>query len=39
MVWAISEGREAARAVDTYLMEKSALPYKGEGDLPRSAPV
>ena len=36
VVWAISEGREAAYEVDTYLMGKSALPRKGAGDLPRS---
>lgn len=35
IVWAISEGREAAYHVDTYLMGESALPLKGEGDLPR----
>ncbi|MFH1981446.1 MAG: glutamate synthase subunit beta [Pseudomonadota bacterium] len=35
VVWAISEGREAARAVDRYLMGESALPTKGPGDLPR----
>ena len=35
VVWAISEGREAARAVDRYLMGESALPTKGAGDLPR----
>ncbi len=36
IVWAISEGRQAAHHVDTYLMEtKSYLPLKGEGDLPR----
>lgn len=35
VVWAISEGREAARAVDTYLMGRSDLPTKGRGDLPR----
>ena len=35
VVWAISEGREAARGVDAYLMERTALPTKGEGDLPR----
>jgi glutamate synthase (NADPH/NADH) small chain len=35
IVWAISEGREAAYHVDTYLMGKSELPLKGEGDLPR----
>lgn len=33
VVWAISEGREAARAVDTYLMGHSSLPTKGAGDL------
>ncbi len=33
IVWAISEGREAARAVDIYLMGKSSLPTKGNGDL------
>jgi len=35
IVWAISEGRQAAHHVDAYLMGKSALPLKGEGDLPR----
>ena len=35
VVWAISEGREAARCVDTYLMDRVVLPTKGEGDLPR----
>ena len=35
IVWAISEGRQAAYHVDTYLMGESALPLKGEGDLPR----
>ena len=35
VVWAISEGREAARGVDQYLMGSSDLPTKGEGDLPR----
>ncbi|MEN8186016.1 MAG: glutamate synthase subunit beta [Bacteroidota bacterium] len=34
IVWAINEGREAARAVDTYLMGDSNLPCKGNGDLP-----
>lgn len=35
IVWAISEGREAARAVDIYLMGKSDLPTKSTtGDLP-----
>ncbi|NHF61066.1 glutamate synthase subunit beta [Flavobacteriaceae bacterium TP-CH-4] len=35
IVWAISEGRQAAHHVDTYLMGESYLPLKGEGDLPR----
>ena len=35
IVWAISEGRQAAHYVDTYLMGSSELPLKGEGDLPR----
>ena len=35
IVWAISEGRQAAYHIDTYLMGESALPLKGEGDLPR----
>ncbi|MBW2962724.1 glutamate synthase subunit beta [Mesonia aestuariivivens] len=34
IVWAISEGREAAYEVDKFLMGKSELPRKGEGDLP-----
>ncbi len=34
IVWAISEGREAAREVDKYLMGTSSLPTKGNGDLP-----
>ncbi|MDG2431947.1 glutamate synthase subunit beta [Flavobacterium sp.] len=34
IVWAISEGREAARAVDLYLMGSTNLPTKGTGDLP-----
>ncbi len=35
VVWAISEGREAARAVDVYLRkEATALPTKGAADLP-----
>jgi glutamate synthase (NADPH) small chain len=34
IVWAISEGREAARAVDTYLMGATHLPAKGCCDLP-----
>ena len=39
VVWAISEGREAAHAVDTYLMGASSLPKKGSGDMPRRAPM
>lgn len=35
IVWAISEGRQAAHHVDTFLMGQSDLPLKGEGDLPR----
>ncbi|PHQ28484.1 glutamate synthase subunit beta [Leeuwenhoekiella nanhaiensis] len=35
IVWAISEGRQAAHYVDKYLMGKSDLPLKGDGDLPR----
>ena len=35
IVWAISEGRQAAYHVDTYLMGTSHLPLKGDGDLPR----
>ena len=35
IVWAISEGREAARSVDLFLMGKSGLPTKGCCDLPR----
>ncbi|KQC31169.1 glutamate synthase subunit beta [Flagellimonas eckloniae] len=35
IVWAISEGREAAYHVDSFLMGKSNLPLKGDGDLPR----
>ena len=34
IVWAISEGRQAAHHVDAYLMGHSFLPLKGEGDLP-----
>ena len=34
IVWAISEGREAAREVDIFLMGESNLPTKGNGDLP-----
>ncbi len=36
IVWAISEGREAARNVDIFLMGKSYLPTKGNEDLPSS---
>ncbi|THD69861.1 glutamate synthase subunit beta [Robertkochia marina] len=36
IVWAISEGREAARAIDLYLMGKSDLPTKEKGDLPKA---
>ena len=36
IVWAISEGREAAYNVDKFLMGHSGLPTKGmDGDLPR----
>ena len=35
IVWAISEGRQAAYHVDTYLMGSSNLPLKDESDLPR----
>ncbi len=34
IVWAINEGREAAREVDLFLMGASNLPTKGQGDLP-----
>ena len=34
IVWAISEGREAAYQVDHFLMGQSNLPNKGQGDLP-----
>ncbi len=33
IVWAISEGREAAHQVDLFLMGQSSLPTKGKGDL------
>lgn len=36
IVWAISEGREAARAVDLDLMGATVLPSKGGQDLPRA---
>ena len=35
IVWAISEGREAARAVDLHLMGRTDLPQKQCCDLPR----
>ncbi len=35
VVWAISEGREAAHHVDKWLMGRSELPLKGGIDLPR----
>ena len=35
IVWAISEGRECARAVDQSLMGRTALPTKAGYDLPR----
>ncbi len=34
IVWAINEGREAAKEVDLYLMHESQLMTKGLGDLP-----
>lgn len=36
VVWAISEGREAARQADLYLQGTSVLPTKGSGDMPRA---
>ncbi len=35
IVWAISEGRQAAYHVDTFLMGSSTLPLKDDFDLPR----
>jgi glutamate synthase (NADPH/NADH) small chain len=35
IVWAISEGRQAAHHVDKYLMGESNLPLKDHNDLPR----
>jgi glutamate synthase (NADPH/NADH) small chain len=35
IVWAISEGRQAAHHVDTFLMGSSNLPLKDDSDLPR----
>ena len=36
IVWAISEGRQAAHSVDTYLTGSSNLPLKDNNDLPRA---
>jgi glutamate synthase (NADPH/NADH) small chain len=36
IVWAISEGRQAAYHVDRYLMGESYLPLKDDSDLPRA---
>ncbi len=35
IVWAISEGRQAAHHLDVYLMGSSNLPLKDDNDLPR----
>ncbi|MDX1471579.1 MAG: glutamate synthase subunit beta [Flavobacteriaceae bacterium] len=35
IVWAISEGRQAAHYLDKYLMGESSLPLKDDNDLPR----
>lgn len=35
IVWAISEGRQAAHHVDAFLMGSSTLPLKDDNDLPR----
>ncbi|RLD27389.1 MAG: glutamate synthase [Bacteroidetes bacterium] len=35
IVWAISEGRQAAHHIDAYLMGQSHLPLKDDNDLPR----
>tara|TARA_R110002050_G_scaffold289710_2_gene442607 strand:- start:33647 stop:35113 length:1467 start_codon:yes stop_codon:yes gene_type:complete len=35
IVWAISEGRQAAYYIDSYLMGQSNLPLKDNSDLPR----
>jgi glutamate synthase (NADPH/NADH) small chain len=35
IVWAISEGRQAAHHLDTFLMGSSNLPLKDDNDLPR----
>ena len=37
VVWAMSEGREAAREIDIFLMGETKLRSKGLGDLPRAA--
>ena len=39
VVWAIAEGREAARAVDCYLMGTSHLPSASAGDFAYSMPA
>ena len=36
IVWAISEGRQAAHHVDAFLMGSSNLPLKDDSDLPRA---
>ena len=36
IVWAISEGRQAAHHIDSYLMGQSHLPLKDVNDLPRA---
>jgi len=33
IVWAISEGRQAAHHIDSYLMGASRLPLKDDNDL------
>jgi glutamate synthase (NADPH/NADH) small chain len=35
IVWAISEGRQAAHHIDAFLMGSSDLPFKDDNDLPR----
>ncbi|MGB0186361.1 MAG: glutamate synthase, partial [Flavobacteriaceae bacterium] len=35
IVWAISEGRQAAHHMDAFLMGSSDLPLKDDNDLPR----
>merc|ERR1719309_1050127 len=39
VVWAIMEGRQAAREVDTFLMGSSCLPGPGGVVMPESEPV